>query len=310
MSERYGCADADVGHYTCRRTAEKIVVDGRLSEACWQRAEKSPRFVDMVTGVPGFLDTRMAALWDDENLYIAFYVEEPNVQAHYTERDSPVYFENDVEVFIAGPDCYYEFQINARGTVYEVFYIWQDAYKKGGEFDKPEFDLLTRAVDVLGGFQDEMRYRKHPRGRRWAFMDWDFPGLKTAVHVDGVLNDPSRVDKGWTVELAFPWQGMPRWRRAGRCLRKTGTSGGWIFPALRRCSTTADKPIPRSAGPSTSTACTIRTSPSASPASISPKRLCSIAVENMERPAPGVMVDRDHGLSGVWPLVIAGYSRR
>ena len=33
-------------------------------------------------------------------------------------------------------------------------------------------------------------------------------------------------------------------------------------------------------------------------------------VENMERPAPGVMVDRDHGLSGVWPLVIAGYSRR
>lgn len=29
-----------------------------------------------------------------------------------------------------------------------------------------------------------------------------------AVHVDGVLNDASRVDKGWTVELAFPWEGM------------------------------------------------------------------------------------------------------
>jgi len=208
MNERYGCEDKDIEHYTCRRTTEKIVVDGKLSEGCWERAVTSPRFVDMVTGVPAFLDTRMAALWDDEALYVAFRVEEPNVRARFTERGSPVYFENDVEVFIAGPDCYYEFQINARGTIYEVFYIWQDAYAKGGAFDKPEFDLTGRAVDVLGGFQDELRYRKHPRGRRWAFMDWDFPGLKVAVHVDGTLNDPATVDKGWTVELAFPWRGM------------------------------------------------------------------------------------------------------
>jgi hypothetical protein len=26
--------------------------------------------------------------------------------------------ENDVEVFIDGGDCYYEFEINARGTIY------------------------------------------------------------------------------------------------------------------------------------------------------------------------------------------------
>jgi len=208
MTRRHGCEDKDVGHYTCRRTSEKIVVDGRLSEGVWQRAPKSPRFVDMVTGVPGFLDTRMAALWDDENLYIGFWIEEPDVQAHFTKRDSPIYFENDVEVFIAGPDCYYEFEINACGTIYEVFYIWQDAYRKGGAFDKPEFDLLTRTVDILGGFQDGLRYGKHPRGRRWAFMDWDFPGLQSAVHVDGKLNDRSTVDRGWTVELAFPWSGM------------------------------------------------------------------------------------------------------
>ena len=29
----------------------------------------------------------------------------------------------------------------------------------------------------------------HPRGNRWAFPDWDFPGLKTAVKIDGTLND-------------------------------------------------------------------------------------------------------------------------
>ncbi|MBP7051655.1 MAG: carbohydrate-binding family 9-like protein [Phycisphaerae bacterium] len=208
MTDRHGCDEREVGHYTCHRVGEKLVVDGRLTEACWQKAPKSPRFVDMVTGVPGFLDTRMAALWDDENLYIAFWIEEPNVQAQLTERDSPVYFENDVELFIAGQDCYYEFEINARGTVYEVFYVWQDAYKRGGFSEKGEFDLLKHPVDVLGGFQDALRYKKHSRGRRWAFMDWDFPGLKTAVRIDGTLNNPVTVDRGWTVELAFPWSGM------------------------------------------------------------------------------------------------------
>ncbi len=113
-----------------------------------------------------------------------------------------------MEVFIGGNDCYYEFQINALGTIYEVFYIWQEAYKKGSRFDVPEFDLLTHNVDVLAGFQDGSRYEKHPRGKRWAFMDWDFPGLKSGVNLNGTLNDPSSIDKGWTVELAFPWQGM------------------------------------------------------------------------------------------------------
>ena len=36
--------------------------------------------------------------------------------------------ENDVEVFIAGQDAYYEFELNALGTIMERFYIWQDRY--------------------------------------------------------------------------------------------------------------------------------------------------------------------------------------
>ena len=88
----------------------------------------------MVTGTPGFFDTRAAALWDDENLYIGFWVDEPFVEAHLTQRDSLIFNENDVEVFIDGGDAYYEFEINALGTVYEVFFIWQDAYQRGGRF--------------------------------------------------------------------------------------------------------------------------------------------------------------------------------
>ncbi len=208
MTKPYGCLEEDIGHYMCYRTDEAIQVDGHLDEMSWQKAPKSPRFVDLVTGERAPLDTRMAGLWDDDHLYIGFWVEEPRVQAKLTERDSPIYMENDVEVFIAGKDCYYEFEINAMGTVYEVFFIWQDAYKKGSVFDKPEFDFLSQRVDVLGGFQDSMRFGKHPRGKRWAFLDWDFPGMKSAVHVNGTLNDNTDTDKGWTVELAFPWKGM------------------------------------------------------------------------------------------------------
>ena len=208
MNDTYGCDEKDLARYTCCRTHERVTVDGNLDVPCWQKAPKSSRFVDLVSGAPGFLDTRIAALWDDINLYVAFWIEEPNVRARLTERDSFIWQENDIEVFIGGKDCYYEFQINALGTIYEVFYIWQDAYKKGSRFDVPEFDLLTKRVDVLGGFQDASRYGKHPRGPRWAFMDWDFPGLKAAVKVQGTINDIKNVDQGWTVEIAFPWEGM------------------------------------------------------------------------------------------------------
>ena len=53
-----------------------------------------------------------------------------------------------------------------------------------------------------------MRWGRHPRGLRWAFMDWDLPGLRAAVQVQGTLNDASDIDEGWTAEIAFPWSGL------------------------------------------------------------------------------------------------------
>jgi len=206
----YGCSERFLLHYDCLRAPRPPRIDGRLDDVCWQKAVRSPRFVDLVNGSPAKYDTRMAALWDDEAFYLAYWIEEPDVRAGLTERDSFLWTENDVEFFIAGPDAYYEFQINARGTIYEVFYVWQEAYRRAG-FDRlPEFDLADRKVDVLGGYQDASRRGRHPRGKRWAFMDWDFPGLRWAVSVEGTLNDGRDVDRGWTVEASFPWKGFDR----------------------------------------------------------------------------------------------------
>lgn len=207
--------------YIAYKTREKIVIDGKLNEKAWELAPKSPRFVDIITGEPAIYDTRCAVLWDDEYLYIGYWVEEPFVQATYTERDSLLFNENNVELFVDGGDTYYELEINALNTIYEVFFIWKDAYKKDGKYDVPEFNLYEREAYTFGGNHDRQgpHFWKgtHPRGLRYAFTDWDFPGLVTAVHVDGKINDPTHVDKGWTVELALPWEGM-KWLANGRPL--------------------------------------------------------------------------------------------
>jgi hypothetical protein len=195
-------------HYTSRKIAGPLVIDGDLNKAVWQASEKSRRFVDLVSGEPAFLDTRIASLWDEDNLYLAYWIEEPQITAACTERDSFVWFDNDIEFFLEGQGCYYELQVNAFNTVYENFFIWQDALRKGSHFDTPDFDLYTHNVDVLGGFQDASRYGRHPRGKRWAFMDHDMLGLQTAVKLDGTINDPTSIDQGWTVEIAIPWQSI------------------------------------------------------------------------------------------------------
>jgi hypothetical protein len=108
---------------------------------------------------------------------VAFWVEEPNVIATLTERDSPIYKNNDVEVFIAGKDSYYEFEVNALNTIYEVFFIWNEAYEKGAYASAPEFSRSNSKVRAFDG----VGFRTHPRGERLGSWAWDFQGLKTAV---------------------------------------------------------------------------------------------------------------------------------
>ena len=221
MTARYGATEQEVAHYTCHRTGNPGRLNGNADDTAWLKAPRSPRFVDMVTGEPGYFDTRAAALWDDENLYVTFWVEEPFPEAHMMERDGIVFAENDVEIFIDGGDAYYELELNAANTVYEVFFIWQDAYRRGGRFDVPEFDLLERHALTFGGDYDREAgsfwHGTHPRGLRWAFREWDLPGLRTAVHVDGALNDRFAVSKGWSAQIVLPWKGMA-WLANGRPL--------------------------------------------------------------------------------------------
>jgi hypothetical protein len=189
--------------YIAQRTTSAPIIDGRLDEPCWRAAARSPRFADLVHAAPGRYDTRAAALWDDDFLYVGYWIEEPNVEARHTQRDALIYEDNDVELFIAGPDAYYELEVNALGTIYEVFFVWEEAYERAGFSRRPEF---VRDAPGARPF-DGVDYR-HPRGGRIGFWNWDMPGLRWAVHVDGTLNDASDVDHGWSVEIAVPWSSL------------------------------------------------------------------------------------------------------
>jgi hypothetical protein len=161
--------------YVCYRTTGPITIDGKLDEASWSNVPWTEDFVDIEGDVkpkPRFR-TRVKMLWDDHYFYIGAELEEPHVWATLTQHDSVIFNDNDFEVFI-DPDGdnheYYEFEINALNTGWDL--LLTKPYRDGGK----------------------------------AVNSWEIPGLKTAVHVNGTLNDPSDIDKGWTVELAFPWK--------------------------------------------------------------------------------------------------------
>lgn len=193
-----------IAQYTALRVNTPPEINGLLTKACWQLAPRSPRFSDLINGQPGIHDTRAAVLWDDDNLYVGYWIEEPFVEATLTERDALIYENNDVELFIAGQDAYYELEINALGTIYEVLFIWEEAFERARYHLQPEFDQTKLGVRPFDG----VGFQQHPRGKRIGYWNWDFPGLRSAVHIDGTLNDRRDRDRGWSVEIALPWQGF------------------------------------------------------------------------------------------------------
>ena len=156
------CDPAKAARYTAYRTSDKIVIDGFLNETSWQKAPRSPRFTDIITGKPTKEDTYAAVLWDDQYLYVAFWVQEPNVSATFTEDNAPVWQENDVEVFIDGGDSYYEFEINPLNTLYQVYFIWEEAYERGGFSKNPVFSRSHPELKPFNG----VNFTTHPRGPR------------------------------------------------------------------------------------------------------------------------------------------------
>lgn len=163
--------------YVCYRAAQKLKMDGKLDEDSWKKATPTTPFVD-ISG-EGFAkpiqETTAKMLWDDEYLYIGATLQEKDIKARLTQRDTIIYHDNDFEVFL-DPDGdgqnYFEIETNARGTIFDL--MLDKPYRSGGNF----------------------------------MVQWDCPGLKVAIHHEGTLNNPKDQDKAWTVEMAIPHKAL------------------------------------------------------------------------------------------------------
>lgn len=184
------------------RTTGPIVVDGRLDEPDWARADWSAPFGRIASGIAASPETRVAFLWDDEALYAGYRVEHHDIRAMTTRHHEHVYVkDDDVELFVAGEGTYYELGINPINTIYEIGWTWLEPLVRRGDLD---------AIEQLMRVNDQFYYaRRDGEGLgRIADLGWELPGLRRAVRVDGVINVPEVRDEGWTVEFALPWAGL------------------------------------------------------------------------------------------------------
>lgn len=180
-----GIAAADLPPtYVCGRADSPPHIDGRGDDAVWKDARELSPLRD-IKGAAIPHECRIKMAWDDTHLYILAEMDEKHLWATLQEHDSVIYRDPDFEVFI-DPDGdglnYIELEINALNTTWDLF------IPRPYRFNSP-----------------------------YILHDWEIPGLKHAVHLQGTLNDASDTDTGWSVELAIPWSSITGHANQPRC---------------------------------------------------------------------------------------------
>lgn len=164
--------------YVCYKAPGKITIDGKMSPEEWDKIPWTSDFTDIEGDkrpAPLF-QTRAKMAHDDEGMYFAVLMEEPHVWGNLTEHDAVIYHDNDFEIFLNPSNDthnYLEYEINALGTDWDLY------------LSKPYRDP---GVVVLN--------------------NWEFAGMKSAVYVDGTINNPNDIDKSWSVEVFIPWSSI------------------------------------------------------------------------------------------------------
>lgn len=157
-------------------------IDGRDDEQAWDLAPWTKAFVDIegdTKRMPSYA-TKVKMLWDDEHLYIYAEMEEPHIWGNLTKRDTIIYHDNDFEVFIKPfeqQSFYYEIEVNPLNTILDL--MMPKPYRFGGD----------------------------------AIMHWDVDKLKSAVHIEGTLNNANDTDQYWAVEIAIPFKSLTTFSR-------------------------------------------------------------------------------------------------
>ena len=166
-------------NYVCYRTNSTMIIDGKGDEPAWLNDPWTDSFEDIEgeeKPAPEW-DTKAKMLWDETYFYVYAKLEEPHIWATLKNRDDIIFHDDDFEVFI-DPDGdaynYYELEINALNTLWDLFMLWPYRQEKGPNY----------------------------------LFHWNIAGIQTATYIEGTLNDPSNEDQYWSVEMAIPWDAL------------------------------------------------------------------------------------------------------
>jgi hypothetical protein len=161
--------------FFCHRVHHKPELSGDLKQLPWSEIQSVYSLtLSSGDGAPEQA-TRFMCGWDDDHFYVGFQVEDRDIHATMTERDAKVWQEEAVEFFVSPDEVltnYYEFQFSPRNVVRDIRVENPNGRMEGSSFHG----------------------------------EWDCQGLKSAVHVEGKLNDNSVLDAGWSIEIALPFE--------------------------------------------------------------------------------------------------------
>lgn len=159
--------------YTLYHSPGPLKIDGDLNEDIWA---KTP-WTDYFTDIEGDLKprpeykTRLKMLWDDKFLYIGVQLEEPHIWANKKPEQDIIFKDNVFKIFI-DPDNNmnddFEIQINPQNNM--LFLVMNKPYRDGGR-------------PVSG---------------------WEPSDYKSAVKINGTMNNSGDKDSDWTAEIALP----------------------------------------------------------------------------------------------------------
>lgn len=153
----------------CLYRENPVKIDGQLDE--W---ENSPSITIGDKSLESDATATIRTFWDHQNLYLAFQVQDKNLQAKQTVLDHPELYLDDMVEFLLDTKNDKRTCWNEDDIIYHINLLGQ---KKD---DKGTFDCKT-----------------NPK--------WN-GDAEYAIEMDGSLNDPTDSDRGYKVEISISWQ--------------------------------------------------------------------------------------------------------
>jgi hypothetical protein len=207
--------------FECRWASTPITIDGKAGEEAWKHAQVIDHFYLPWLGKdarPARTATKAKLLWDREYIYFFADMEDTDLYADVTEHNGMTW-ENDVfELFFKPSEdkpAYYEFQVNAAGTILDLF-------------------IPRRGSGGYRRFKNDTAFH-----------------VEAKVLLRGTLNNWQDKDEGWSVEGRIPWRdfartgGRPevdsRWKFA---LCRYDYSVDFEGPELSTCAPLKSKAVP------------------------------------------------------------------